>query len=47
MGDMAEYDMEQGMDSWERHLNGCCEETECQYCMEQHWDGDTRDPKEE
>ncbi len=33
MGDMADYDIEQGMDMWLAHRNGHCLE-DCRYCDE-------------
>jgi len=34
MGDMADYDIEQGMDMWLAHQHGQCFE-DCRYCDEE------------
>ena len=43
MGDVDDDLTEAGEFQWELHLHGECDETECQYCMEEHWwDEDSR-----
>ena len=34
MGDMADYDIEQGMDMWAAHQGGRCLQ-DCRYCDEE------------
>ena len=36
MGDMADYDIEQGEDMWYAHLHGDCFE-DCIYCEDEEW----------
>ena len=38
MGDIADYDIEQGMDMWLAHQSGLCFE-DCIYCVEEYENG--------
>ena len=47
MGDIADYDIEQGMDMWVAHTAGHCFQ-DCRYCDEEdeeEWYTETKDDK--
>lgn len=41
MSDMADYDIEQGMDMWAAHCGGHCLE-DCRYCDEENIDEENK-----